>query len=147
MQERRASLLDEDSSRVGKLHTDNPSIIASEQAKSMLFFDLGDLSAERRLGEVQSVGGFREVQLFAQGNDCVQVAYFDVGEHGSKLRSRVGDTESFVLSFVRETTSGYEFGTRPVLKSFFASQQIFKSLASETRSSRRFSGVVSCRPT
>jgi hypothetical protein len=33
--------------------------------------------------------GFREVQLFAQGNDCVQVAYFDVGEHGSKLRSEV----------------------------------------------------------
>jgi hypothetical protein len=82
MQERRASLLDEDSPSVGEFHTDNPSIIASEQAKSMLFFDLSDLSAERRLGEVQSEGGLREVQLFGQDDDCVQVAYFDVGKHG-----------------------------------------------------------------
>jgi hypothetical protein len=61
MQERRASLFDEDSSSVGELHTDNLSIIASEEAKSKLFFDLSDLSAERRLGEVQSLGGLREV--------------------------------------------------------------------------------------
>jgi hypothetical protein len=89
MQKRRASFLNEDSSRVGKLYADNPSIITSEQAKSMLFFDLSDLSAERRLGEVQSVGSLREVQLFAQGDDCVQVAYFDVGEHCSNPCSRV----------------------------------------------------------
>ncbi len=57
------------------------------------------------------------------------------------------ETRSFLLSFVRETTSGYEFGTRPVLKSFPTSQQICKSLASETRSRRRFSGVASCKPT
>jgi hypothetical protein len=90
MQDRRASLCDEDLPSVGEFHTDNPSIIASEQAKSKLFFDLSDLSAKGRLGEVQSEGGLGEVQLFAQGNDCVQVAYFDVGKHGSKLRSRVG---------------------------------------------------------
>ncbi len=89
MQERRASFCDEDAPGVGELHTDNASIITSEQAKSKLFFDLSDLSAERRLGEVQSVGGLREIQLFAQGNGGVQVAYFDVGEHGSQLRSRV----------------------------------------------------------
>jgi len=57
------------------------------------------------------------------------------------------ETRSFVLSFVRETTSGYEFGARPVLKRFPTSQQICKSLASETRSRRRFSGVSSCKPT
>ena len=45
MQDRRASLCDEDLPSVGELHTDNPSIIASEQAKSKLFFDLSDLSA------------------------------------------------------------------------------------------------------
>jgi hypothetical protein len=61
MQDRRANLFDEDSTCVGELHTDDPSIIASEQAKSELFFDLGDLSAERRLCEVQSLGGLREV--------------------------------------------------------------------------------------
>jgi len=76
MQERRSSFFDEDSPSVGKLHADDPSIIASEQAKSKLFFDLSDLPAERRLGEVQSEGGLREVQLFAQGNDCVQVTDF-----------------------------------------------------------------------
>jgi hypothetical protein len=81
MQERRASLFDEDSPCVGELHTDNPSIIASEQAKSMLFFDLSDLSAERRLGKVQSVRGPCEVQLFGQDNDGVQVTDFNVGEH------------------------------------------------------------------
>src|SRR5208282_391490 len=89
MQDRRASLCDEDSSGVGELHTDNPSIIASEQAKSKLLFDLSDLSAERRLSEMQPKGCLREVQLFAQGNDCVQVAYFDVGKHCSNPRPRV----------------------------------------------------------
>jgi hypothetical protein len=61
MQERRACLCDEDLPSVGKLHTNNPSIIASEQAKSELFFDLGDLSAERRLGKVQSEGSLGKV--------------------------------------------------------------------------------------
>ncbi|SPF32821.1 hypothetical protein SBA1_110028 [Candidatus Sulfotelmatobacter kueseliae] len=88
MQDRRASLCDENSSCLRQFDADNPSIIASEQAKSKLFLDLSNLSAERRLGEVQSEGGLREVQLFAQGNDRVQVAYFDVREHGSQLRSR-----------------------------------------------------------
>src|SRR5271168_3086301 len=89
MQDRRASLGNEDSSRICEFHTDNPSIIAGEQAESKLFFDLSNLSAERRLGEVQSEGGLGEVQLFAQGNDCVQVAYFDVGKHCSNPRPRV----------------------------------------------------------
>jgi len=61
MRQRRASMFDEDTPSVGELHTDNTSIIASEQAKSKLLFDLSDLSAERRLGEVQAEGGFREV--------------------------------------------------------------------------------------
>jgi len=61
MQERRASLCDEDLPSVGKLHTDNSSIITSEQAKSELFFDLSDLSAERRLGKVQSEGSLGKV--------------------------------------------------------------------------------------
>jgi hypothetical protein len=89
MRQRRTSIFDEDTPSVGELHMDNPSIIASKQAKSKLFFDLSDLSAERRLGEVQSEGGLREVQFFAQGNNRVQVAYLDVREHGSQLRSRV----------------------------------------------------------
>ena len=87
MEERRASLFDEGTSGIREFH--GPSCVASEQVKSMLFFDLSDLFAERRLGDVQSVCGPREVQLFGQGNDCVQVAYFDVGKHCSNPRSRV----------------------------------------------------------
>src|SRR5712691_8250024 len=90
MQDRRASLCDEDSSSIGELHTDNPSIIASEQAKSKLFFDLSDLPAERRLSKVHSVGGPREIQLFGQDNDCVQMTYFNLGEHSFKPLSPDG---------------------------------------------------------
>jgi len=32
---------------------------------------------------VQSIRGPREVPLFGQDNDCVQVTDFEVGEHGS----------------------------------------------------------------
>ena len=49
----------------------------------MLSFDLSDLFTQCRLGYVQSVGGSREVQIFGQHNDGVQVAYFDFGKHGS----------------------------------------------------------------
>src|ERR1019366_4449888 len=83
MQQRRAGFFDEDPACVGELHTDNPPIVASEQLKSMLFFDLCDLSAERRLGDVQSVGGPSKVQLLGQNNDCVKVTHFNVGEHCS----------------------------------------------------------------
>jgi hypothetical protein len=69
MQERRASLFDEDTPAIREFH--NPSLIASEEVKSMLFFEVGNLLAECRLGDVQSVRGPREVPLFGQDNDCV----------------------------------------------------------------------------
>jgi len=87
MEEGRASLFDERTSGIREF--DNPSCVASEQVKSMLCFEVGNLFAERRLGYVQSVRGPREVQLFGQGNDCVQVAYFDVGIHCSNPHPRV----------------------------------------------------------
>src|SRR3989442_9601913 len=52
--------------------------------KSMLFFDLIDLFAECRLGDVQSVSGPSEIKLLGQDEDCLQVTYFAPGEHGSK---------------------------------------------------------------
>ena len=61
MQDGRTSLRDEHSPSVGKFHADNSPIVPSEQAKSELFFDLGDLSAERRLGKVQSEGSLGKV--------------------------------------------------------------------------------------
>jgi hypothetical protein len=92
MEERRASLFDEGTSSIREF--DNPSRVASEQAKSMLCFEVGNLFAERRLGYVQSVRGPREVQLFGQDDDCVQVTDFEVGEHCSKTQAV--DTSRFV---------------------------------------------------
>jgi hypothetical protein len=79
--------LDEDTPRIREFH--NPSLVASEQVKSVLCFEVGNLFAKRRLGYMQSVRGPPEVQLFGQGNDCKQVTYFNAGEHCSKPRSRV----------------------------------------------------------
>jgi hypothetical protein len=79
MRERQASLLDEDTPGIREFNS--PSLITSEQVKSMLFFEVGNLLAERRLGDMQSVRGSREVPLFGQDNDGVQVADFEVREH------------------------------------------------------------------
>ncbi len=62
--------------------------------KSVVFFDLGNLFAECRLGDVQSVGSPREVQFFGQDIDCVQVTDIEVGEHCSKPQAI--DTSRFV---------------------------------------------------
>jgi len=82
MRKGRASLFDEDTSSVTEFH--NPFLVASEQMKSMLFFDLSDLLAERRLADAQSLRSAREVKFLGQDNDCVQVTYINVGEHCSK---------------------------------------------------------------
>jgi len=58
--------------------------------KLMLGFEVGDLFTERRLGDMQSVRGPPEVQLFGHGNDCKQVTDFNAGKHCSKPRSRIG---------------------------------------------------------
>jgi hypothetical protein len=74
--------LDEDTPGIREFH--KPSLIASEQVKSMFCFEVGNLFAERRLGDVQSIRGPREVPLFGQDNDCVQVTDFEVGKHHSE---------------------------------------------------------------
>ncbi len=66
--------------------------------KSMLFFDLVDLFAECRLGDVQPVGGPSEIQLLGQDKDCLQVTYFDPGEHGSKPPLPIGGDS--LLSYI-----------------------------------------------
>ena len=58
--------------------------------KSMLFFDLGDLLAERRLADAQSLRSTREVKFLRQDNDGVQVTHLSVGEHFSKPLSPSG---------------------------------------------------------
>ena|ERR1700687_602734 len=91
MRERRASLFDEDTSSVTEFH--NPFLVASEQMKSMLFFDLSDLLAERRLADTQSLRCAREVKFLRQDNDCVQVTYINVGEHFSKPFRKNGEDQ------------------------------------------------------
>jgi hypothetical protein len=81
MQESQASFFNEDTPGVREFH--KPSLIASKQVKSTLFFEFGDLLAERRLSNVQPVRRPREVPLFGQDNHCVQVTHFEVGEHRS----------------------------------------------------------------
>ena len=76
------------------------------------------------LGEVQSKGGFGEVQLFSQDNDRVQVTYFDVWEHCSTPRFKSRNTELSSYRLQYETTSGINIRTRRVLKSFAKSQTI-----------------------
>jgi len=102
MEESRASLFDESTSGICEFH--NSSCVASEQVKSMLCFEVGNLFAERRLGYVQSVRGPREVQLFGQDDDCVQVTDFEVGEHCSKPQAV--DTSRFVPR-VRAYSDGF----------------------------------------
>jgi hypothetical protein len=78
--------LNEDTPSIREFH--NSSLIASEQVKSVLGFEVGNLFAERRLGYMQSIRGPPEVQLFGQGNDCKQVTYFNAGEHAHTSSGR-----------------------------------------------------------
>jgi len=82
MQERKASFFDEDTTGIREFQTQ--SLIASEQVKSMLFFEVRNLSAERRLADVQFIRGPREVQFLGQDDDGMQLMHFKVGEHHSK---------------------------------------------------------------
>src|ERR1700684_1531784 len=79
--ERQTGLFDKDAPHFGEFHI--LLVRANEQTKSVQAFDLIDLFAESRLGDVQSVGSPSEVQLFGQDNHGVQVTYFNPGEHFS----------------------------------------------------------------
>src|SRR5580698_2842968 len=79
--ERQTGLFDKDAPHFGEFHV--LLVRANEQMKSVQGFDLIYLFAESRLGDVQSVGGPSEVQLFGQDNHGVQVTYFNPGEHFS----------------------------------------------------------------
>jgi len=69
VQEGGTSLLDEDTAHFAKLHI--PFILAREQMKTMVFFDLIDLFAECRLSDVQPFGSPSEIHLLGQDKDCL----------------------------------------------------------------------------
>jgi hypothetical protein len=74
--------------------------------KSMMVFDLNDLFTERRLGNVQSMRGPREVQLFGQDNDCVQMTHFDRGEHRSNSLFAKRQRSANALYLIQEPPRG-----------------------------------------
>ena len=87
-EDRDAGVCDKCSSGVREIQ--NPSLFTQKELEVVLCFEISYLFAESRLGDVQSLGSLREVHLFGQDNDRVQVSNFDKGEHCSKPRSRVG---------------------------------------------------------
>ena len=112
VRERRASLLNEETPCIREFH--NPSLVASEQVKLMLCFEVGKLFTERRLGYMQSVRGPPEVQLFGQDSDGVQVTYFNLGEHFSKPlpgRQRLVDA----LHLVKEPAAREKYQKKEVI--------------------------------
>jgi len=61
MQKCTASLLDKNTPCISQFNS--PTLSTSEQMESMLCFEISDLPAERRLGDMQFVRGPSEVQL------------------------------------------------------------------------------------
>jgi hypothetical protein len=92
-EDRNAGVCHECPSGVRKIH--NPSLFTHEEVDVVLCFEIGNLLAEGGLRDVQSLGSLREVQLFGQDNDRVQVPNFNKGEHCSTPRSRVGSHQEF----------------------------------------------------
>jgi hypothetical protein len=74
----------------GVCEIQNPSFFTQKELEVVLCFEISYLFAESRLGDVQSLGSLREVQLLGQDDDRVQLPNFDKGGHCSKPRSRVG---------------------------------------------------------
>src|SRR5437870_629382 len=62
---------------------DQSAFFAVKQVKSILLFKFGDLLAERRLGNVQSVCRTSEVHFLGQNDYCMEMTHFDIGEHNS----------------------------------------------------------------
>jgi len=92
-EDRDAGVCDKCSSGVREIQ--NPSLFPQKELEVVLCFEISYLFAESRLRDVQSLGSSREVQLFGQDNDRVQVPNFDKGKHCFKPRSRVGLHQEF----------------------------------------------------
>jgi hypothetical protein len=82
-----AGLLNKNAARIGEFH--GPSLVASEEVKSVLFFEVRNLPAQSRLAYVQSESSSREIQFLSEDIDSEKVTDFNVGEHCSKPRLRV----------------------------------------------------------
>ena len=68
----------------------DPAFLTDKKAYLALVFQFVNLFAERGLADAQDMSGSREVQLFGENNDRLQVTALDVGKHCSEPRSRIG---------------------------------------------------------
>ena len=116
VKDRDTSVCHESSSGIRDIH--DPPLFTDEKLDSVLGFQISDLFAECRLGDMQPKSRLREVQLFGQYNDRIQVPNFHGGTLLQTPFQGLGDTRSFVLPFVGEATSGYNIRSRLLLKSF-----------------------------
>jgi hypothetical protein len=48
-------------------------------------FELADLLRERRLGQMETVGGAAEVELFGDRNEVTEMAQFDISIHTPEI--------------------------------------------------------------
>ena len=87
MQQGGARLFNKNSPRIGEFHSS--SLVASEEVKSVVFFEVRNLPAQSRLAYIQSESSSREIQFLSEDIDREEVADFNVGEHCSKPRLRV----------------------------------------------------------
>jgi len=74
-----SGLLDKNATRFGEF--DGSSLVASEEVKSVVFFEVRNLPAQSRLAYIQSESSSREIQFLSEDIDREKVADFDVGEH------------------------------------------------------------------
>ena len=82
-----AGLLNKNAARLGEFY--GSSLVASEEVKSVMFFEVRNLPAQSRLAYIQSESSSREIQFLSEDIDSVKVTDFNVGEHCSKPRLRV----------------------------------------------------------
>ena len=86
-QQGRAGLLNKNAARLGEFHSS--SLVASEEVKSVVFFEVCNLSAQSGLAYIESESSSREIQFLSEDIDSEKVTDFNVGEHCSKPRLRV----------------------------------------------------------
>jgi hypothetical protein len=67
-QQRGAGLLNKNAARIGEFH--GSSFVASEEVKSVVFFEVCNLPAQSRLAYVQPESSSREIQLLSEDIDC-----------------------------------------------------------------------------
>ncbi len=87
MEQGRSRLLDKNATRFGEFH--GSSLVASEEVKSVVFFEVRNLPAQSRLTYIQSESSSREIQFPSEDIDSEKVTDFNVGEHCYMPRLRV----------------------------------------------------------